>query len=464
MASSSNLTLSTYARYAMGSLGTGGFATLPGLVLVYYLTDTLGVPVALAGIAITVSKIWDVIIDPIIGGMSDRWFAKYGTRRRSMIVGSIALPVFFALTFAVPAGLSTELSMLWVTVSFLLAATAFSLFQVPYITLPAEMTTHYDTRTKLLTWRVVILTLAILLFGAGGPELRSLFPGDPFTGYLVMGIVAGIVIGIGFLTASTTAPKLPPATDIPRVRFATAYRDAIRVLVDSQPMRALLGAFALQALATGLMLAAGQYVATWILGDETALTPLFAALIAPALLVTPLWQKVALKIGKERGFMIASALFLLATLILMLITVFPGWWLLAPLALAGCAYAGMQSLPMAMLPDVVQHDTVTRGEDRAGMFGGVWTASETMGAAFGVTLLTIILSATGYVERSALDTQVVTQSDATITAIGLSFSLVPALLVLASMFVFRRYRLRREHTESTRTAFVHTVMQEAPEA
>ena len=28
-------------RYAIGSIGTGGFATLPGLVLVYYLTDTL---------------------------------------------------------------------------------------------------------------------------------------------------------------------------------------------------------------------------------------------------------------------------------------------------------------------------------------------------------------------------------------------------------------------------------------
>ena len=39
----------TVARYAIGSLGTGGFATLPGLVLVYYLTDTLGVAAIAAG-------------------------------------------------------------------------------------------------------------------------------------------------------------------------------------------------------------------------------------------------------------------------------------------------------------------------------------------------------------------------------------------------------------------------------
>ena len=40
------LTRRTIARYAIGSLGTGGFATLPGLVLVYYLTNTLGVVAA----------------------------------------------------------------------------------------------------------------------------------------------------------------------------------------------------------------------------------------------------------------------------------------------------------------------------------------------------------------------------------------------------------------------------------
>ena len=65
------------ARYALGSVGTGGFGTLPGLVLVYYLTDTLGVTALLAGVLVTLAKVWDVMIDPIIGARSDR-----GSRRR----------------------------------------------------------------------------------------------------------------------------------------------------------------------------------------------------------------------------------------------------------------------------------------------------------------------------------------------------------------------------------------------
>ena len=55
IATEQSLTRATVARYAVGSLGTGGFATLPGLVLVYYLTDSLGVAaIALASIAAAV--------------------------------------------------------------------------------------------------------------------------------------------------------------------------------------------------------------------------------------------------------------------------------------------------------------------------------------------------------------------------------------------------------------------------
>lgn len=55
-------------RYAMGSLATGGFPTFPGLVLVYFLTDSLGVSALAAGATITVAKIWYVLIAPVVEG------------------------------------------------------------------------------------------------------------------------------------------------------------------------------------------------------------------------------------------------------------------------------------------------------------------------------------------------------------------------------------------------------------
>jgi Na+/melibiose symporter-like transporter len=47
------LSAGTVARYAAGSIGTGGFGTLPGLVLVFFLTDTLGVAAGSARCALT---------------------------------------------------------------------------------------------------------------------------------------------------------------------------------------------------------------------------------------------------------------------------------------------------------------------------------------------------------------------------------------------------------------------------
>ncbi|MDJ0334498.1 MFS transporter [Salinibacterium sp. G-O1] len=431
------LTRRTIATYAIGSLGTGGFATLPGLVLVFYLTDTLGIAALGAGILVTVAKIWDVIIDPVIGAHSDRSLAARGSRRPFMVLGAIALPVFFILTFAVPAGIGPFASGLWVLIAFLITATAFSLFQVPYIALPAELADGYDQRTKLISARVVVLTIAILLFGAGAPEIRDSFA-DEHTGYLVMAIVAGVVIGLGLLISSFVAP-LGLTAEVGRVSILDTYRAGIAALKRSQPFRALLFTFLLQGLATGMMLAGAQYVAVWVLG--TGVTILFVALIAPAVIFAPVWALVAARVGKERAFRLASLLFAVAALLMVLQVWMPGEWIYAPVALAGAAYAGMQSLPMSMLPDVISHDAQANGAGTAGTFGGVWTAGETTGMALGATALTVVLAASGYLE--SVGNQVVSQPPSAIAGIVLSFSVVPAVIVAASLWSFSRYPLRK---------------------
>lgn len=441
---SPKLPAGTVARYAAGSLATGGFATLPGLVLVYYLTDSLGVTALAAGLIVTLAKIWDVIIDPIIGGLSDRTLARTGSRRGPMLIGAVGLPVAFVLMFAVPQGLSPAVSATWVLVAFVAAATCFSMFQIPYIALPAELTDGYKERTRLLTWRVVVLTLAILLFGAGGPEIRDLFPDHQLLGYLVMAIAAAAIIGGSLWVASGVAPRgIPaPATQpLPRAFSISHYREGLRALRDSQPFRALLATFMLQGLATGLMLAGAQYVATWVLHSQGAVTILFVALIAPALVCAPIWRLVADRIGKVRTFRIASLVFLVATIALIGMLLWPGMWILAPVAVAGAAYAGMQSMPMAMLPDVMSHDAATPAGagGRAGVFGGVWTAGETAGMALGSTTLAIVLASTGYVESVASVT--VVQPATAVSGIALAFSLFPALLMLASLATLRGYRL-----------------------
>ncbi|MGE3812789.1 MAG: MFS transporter [Candidatus Nanopelagicales bacterium] len=447
MPATPRLSSSAVARYAIGSIGTGGFGTLPGLVLVFYMTDTLGVAAWAAGLVLAAAKIWDVVIDPVIGRISDLSLARTGSRRRIMVIGALALPVFFLLTFAVPEGVGPVVGAVWVLIAFVLSATAFSLFQVPYIALPAEIADRYDQRTRLLTWRVAVLSLGILLFGGVAPALRRV--GDPHTGYLVMALVAGVVIAAGLLVAATVAPRGPAGTVVP-VRIGESYREAIAAIRRSAPFRALLGAFLLQAVATGLMLACANYVAVWVMHSQDALTFLFVALIAPAILVSPAWNAIARRIGKERSFVIASVLFAVATATLAVAIWAPGLWMYGSVALAGAAYAGMQALPMAMLPDVISHDARTAGAGKAGVFGGVWTAGETTGMAVGAAALTVVLTVSGYVESVA--GVEVEQPASAVTGIAMSFGLAPAALALLSLLFIARYRLRRGDVDGAEAA------------
>lgn len=445
------LSARTIVLYAIGSVGTGGYATLPGLVLTYFLTDNLGVAALAAGVIVTAAKIWDVVIDPLIGAASDRQRARTGSRRGFMVLGAVTLPVFFALTFAVPPSWGPIAGAVCVLLAFLGTATAFSLFQVPYVALPAELTDGYDERTRLLGWRVVVLTASILLFGAGGPALRKAGD-DPVLGYLLMGIVAGLAIGVGMLVATRTADAAASrrADDEGSTAEAAGIREqyaaGFRALRRSQPFRALLGTFLLQALATGTMLAGAQYVATWVLRSEDAVTFVFVALVGPALVATPAWTAVARRVGKERAFGIASVLFALAAASLAVAIWSPGTWIYASVALAGIAYAGLQSLPMAMLPDVISHDERSHGSGRAGTFTGIWTAGETVGFALGATTVSLTLAVTGYVSTVAGAT--VEQPDAAITGIVVGFSILPALIMLASLVPLRRYRLRRHDIDA----------------
>ena len=205
--------------------------------------------------------------------------------------------------------------------------------------------------------------------------------------------------------------------------------------------RLLVSLFVVQALASAVMLGGAQYVAMYLLGDASALTYMFVALVGPALIVMPLWYRLGRRLGKVAGLMLASALFVVATASLSIAVWAPGWWMLVSVAVAGIGYAGMQAFPLAMLPDIIDTDRRSTGHDRGGPMSGVWTACETVGLALGPGVFLVILAFGGFVSSSGDAT--VAQPDSALTAIALAFSVVPSLLVACSLLLLRHYR---DHT------------------
>ncbi len=433
------LTRRVRVGYGMGSVATGAFGTVPGLLLLPYLTDTLGIAALLAGVIVVLPKAWDVVLNPIAGRISDRTVDPRGARRPWLLRAGLLLAASFALLFAAPDLGSQALNAAWVLVVFLACASAYAFFQVPFVSMPAEITASPLERTRLMTWRVALLALTILVAGASAPAIRDAVGGRG--GYRVMGLAMAVVIVVGVVgvyrgTASAPIGHVAPG--------AGSLRDQLRLVAGAREFRLLLTTFVIQALAVGCLLAGVDYLAGDVLGDAGSATVLFVCFVGPALLLTPLWTRIGERIGKRRGYLTSSLVLALGAALTASAQVAPTAVVFAATALIGVGYAGCQVFPLSMLPDVAALDASRTGESRVGVFTGVWTAGETLGLALGPGLLAVVLALGGYVSSTSGD---VVQSDSARTAITLGFSLVPTLLVALSLCWLVRYRLDDDLSE-----------------
>ncbi|HYQ69717.1 MFS transporter [Actinophytocola sp.] len=419
--------------YALGSLSTGAFGTVPGLLLLPYLTDELGVAASVAGLLVLLPKAWDVVFNPIAGRMSDRTTGRLGARRPYLIYGGVALAILFAALFAGPDTGSTALDATYVAVVFVLCATAFAFFVVPFNALPAELTTSPVERTRLTAWRIALLAVAILISGAGAPAVRDVVGG--LAGYRIMGIAVGVLILLGSIAVFIGTARTRVAPPLPSV---ASWRETIAAVRDCRPFRVLLGAFVVQAVGIGTLLAGVDYLARVALGDASWQPLLFVAFVGPALLVMPVLQRVAGRYGKLFGYVVSTFVFAFGMCGALFARALPPVAIVLFVAVAGIGYAGLQVFPLSILPDVISAEERRTGQVRAGVFAGVWTAGETLGLALGPGLYGLILAVGGYVSSSGEE---VTQPGSAVTAVVIGAGLVPALFALAALPLLRHKEL-----------------------
>ncbi|MEV4538668.1 MFS transporter [Asanoa sp. NPDC049518] len=427
--------------FATGSIGMGVWITVPGLLLLYFLTDVLAVGPLAAGFALLVPKIADVLLHPFVGHVSDVQRARHGHRLTLMLLACV-LPLAFAGLFAVPGGLSGNAAAIWVAAFYVLGNLLFAAYQVPYLATPADLAIGYHERTRLMSFRMVVLTVGILASGVLAPVLVG--GDDPTrTGYVVMGCALAVGMLAAMLVGINGVRRLGAVAGTP-VNAAPPPLRGIRVLLSSlrdPQFRPLVTAYLLTGTATHLVLAAAPYYATYELGRSGLTTVLIAAFLGPALVATPVWLAVTRRIGKQRGLLVAQGVFAAGGLVLALGSRVPLAVLVAVVAVLGVAFAALQLLYFAMLPDVVAASAGRKIAD-SGSYTGVWTAADSAGGAIGPYLYAACLAIGGFVGSSGDD---VRQSASALDAVRYGFGIVPTVLLVAALLVQRRYTLDRGH-------------------
>jgi Na+/melibiose symporter-like transporter len=382
-------------------------------------------------------KAWDVILNPISGRISDRTVTRIGARRPYLLFAGIAAGILFAGIFAGPFGTSTA-APVWTVALFVLCATAYAFYQVPYNAMPAELTDDYAERTRVMTWRIAVLAIAILICGAVAPAIAK-GSSDNIVGHRYMGIFVGVIMIVGALAAFVGTRRAPVSAV---TESAPSFRAQFTVARRNTAYLVLFACFVIQAAGIATMLAGVNYFGEHVLGDaKNGPTFLFAAFVGPAIVVMPLWSLVGKRLGKLSGLVISSLLFAVGALLIGAVAWLhaPGSLAFAATALVGVGYAGEQVFALAMLADCIAYDTARTGQQQGGVLAGLWTAGETFGLALGPGIFALFLQFSGYISTTSGHT--VVQPDSVRVGVILGFTVAPALLVAGGLLLMRSYKL-----------------------
>jgi len=420
--------------WAVGELGIAAFVGLTMIYLLYFLTQALGIAPLWAGVALLIPRLWDVLIDPVIGAISDHTQTRMGRRRPYVLAAACLFGPLFALLFAVPEGLSGTGKVVYVTLFYLLASSAYSLLDVPYSAMAAEFTSDYKERTNLTGYKMVAARAGIVLSVTVGPLIFSSRE-SLAAGFRLLGYVSGVFIVATTLTTFFATRRAPR---VERPVHGFSVRAELNSLRANRPFRSLWLAFLFQNLAIGASSTTLIYLITFVMkAGATVVGPMIAIGAVVGLLVTPLWVLIAKRIGKRNGYLAGMSISALMSLPALIIPSDLYLLLFAVLLVAGIGDAATQLFPNAMVPDTVEVDELRTGMRREGAIFGAWSFCRKLGMAGGAFLASLGLSIVGFVSGAGSEAQ----SPAALAGIRVIYALVPCTLWILAMVLMWRYEL-----------------------
>ncbi|WP_162305966.1 MFS transporter [Oleisolibacter albus] len=426
--------------FGTGSVAAATFNVTPQLWLLFFLTETLSVPAAWAGLAVLVPKAWEFLFDPAVGWLSDRARARHGVRWPWLLAGAVLFPGAFMALFGPPVFADWRWTLGWVTGAFLLATSAYSIFAIPFVALPGEVSRDPAVRTRVVAWRMAFVGVGVLMAGGLAPVLVEQGGGGR-AGFAHMAGVLSVVCTLTMLLAAMAARGFPRQAPVHGGSGggsgdgSGAPGDrALALLLANRAYRWLWGAYLLQMVAIAVTAAMLPYAVTHVMGapaDHAAL--LFVAMTLGSIFTMPLWTWARRRMGTLPAYGAATLLCVAGSVALydVVLASLP----LACLAafLAGVGQAGQQLLPFALLPAVTERSGGPHADPlrHGGLFAGVWVAGEKLGLALGGALAGLLLGLAGYVEGGQ------GQAPGVVAWIPVLFALVPAGIFLVSLLPLR---------------------------
>ena len=457
--------LLTKLFYGFGSVGYGIKDVAFRSFLLLYYNQVIGVRADLVSFAILVALCVDAISDPIVGQWSDTLRTRWGRRHPFMLLSAIPASASLLFLFFPPEGMSQMQTFWYILVVGCCVRTFITFFEIPSSALAPELTSDYDERTSIASFRyffaylggvgMAFLTLLVFLAPTDAYPVGQLNP----SGYETFAIVGAAIMFAAILISSLgtihrikyfrlppVREKLGPIATLRQMKSTFAHKGFLAILCFG----------VLKYTSVGMTSALNIYFGTYLWGLNSAqLAVLTVDALTGAFLALFIAPWASRKIGKRNAALVLAViavLFASAPYILRLMGLFfeNGDPLLVPAVFLFSTVfqmCGVSSavLTHAMVGDVVEESQLATGRRSEGLFYAANTLMQKSTSGLGVFAAGMLVSVVGIVpgmDPATIDPGIPRM---------LALAYVPTLMVLyigGAAFLFG-YRIDRASHEAS---------------
>jgi Na+/melibiose symporter-like transporter len=130
-----------------------------------FYTDVFGLSAAAAGAILLWPRLWDAVVDPIVGTLADRTNTRWGKFRPWILFTAVPWCVVMILAYTTPLKWSTGALIAYAAVTNTLLMSIYSMNNMPYSALGGVMTGDINERAKLNSYRFVAVNVAQFIVG-----------------------------------------------------------------------------------------------------------------------------------------------------------------------------------------------------------------------------------------------------------------------------------------------------------
>jgi len=407
-----------------------------------------GLSLGALALAILFSRLFDGITYPLIGYLSDRSYARSGTRRNWVVAGSIISVFGIWFLMRPPQEVTIWYFGLWSAVTYL----GWKVIEIPLQAWSYVLSADYAQRARVQAWRAFAMICGPLLFYTLPYLAVKLGYSDSTEldfrtlGFAAVICVWALPLATALLVLRVQAGQAaPPALPAAAERFGA--KEVLAAVRGNPPLLRLLAAF-LPFNIFGQMSSGVSYL---YIDTYLGLSEQFPAIMMVSLLATllgiPFWSALAARYERHRVW--AISLICCGTGLTSLALLSPGEFALPFIfvlypASTFCLIGSV--IVFTMSADIVDYGRLHSGQDHGGLYGSLFSFLQkslmSVAAAAGIAL----------VGTFGFDAAAQVQSVDGVFGIKLVSSVLPGIGLYAAAVIIWNYPLTRARTEEIQKA------------